>query len=265
MVQNAKIENLQSKPQNKTYFEMLKIVIIDDERNALEALEWKLKKYIENTSIIACESSLKAIEIINSTKPDLVFLDIQMPEMDGFTLLENLSFKGFKLIFTTAHDEFALKAIKVSAIDYLLKPVDKDELISAVEKATVTPNNEIENKLHFLLESLNKQVNKINISADGKIYLLEQDDVVMLKSDKSYTTIYLKDESKIIVSKTLKEVEKKFDFQQFYRVHNSYLINTNHVKEYLKSFGGELIMSNGLTASISRNKKNELLTRLSLD
>jgi len=244
---------------------MLKIVIIDDEKNALEALEWKLKKYVENTSIIACQSPLKGIETINITKPDLVFLDIQMPEMDGFTLLENVNFKEFKLIFTTAHDEFALKAIKVSAIDYLLKPVDKDELITAVEKARLTSTIVLENKLQNLLSSLNKQVHKINISADGKIYLLEQDDVVMLKSDKSYTTIYLKDESQIIVSKTLKEVEKKFDFNQFYRVHNSYLINTNHVKEYLKSFGGELIMSNGLTASISRNKKTELLTKLSLD
>ncbi len=244
---------------------MLKIVIIDDEKNALEALEWKLKKYVENISIIACQSPLKGIETINITKPDLVFLDIQMPEMDGFTLLENVNFKEFKLIFTTAHDEFALKAIKVSAIDYLLKPVDKDELITAVEKARLTSTIVLENKLQNLLSSLNKQVHKINISADGKIYLLEQDDVVMLKSDKSYTTIYLKDESQIIVSKTLKEVEKKFDFNQFYRVHNSYLINTNHVKEYLKSFGGELIMSNGLTASISRNKKTELLTKLALD
>lgn len=244
---------------------MLKIVIIDDEKNALEALEWKLNKYIENISVLVCQSPILGIETINTTKPDLVFLDIQMPEMDGFTVLEKVTYKGFQVIFTTAHDEFALKAIKVSALDYLLKPVDKDELITAVEKATATSNVALESKLQNLLSSLNKQTHKINISADGKIYLLEQDDVVMLKSDKSYTTIYLKDKSKIVVSKTLKEVEKKFDFNQFYRVHNSYLINTNHVKEYLKSFGGELIMSNGLTASISRNKKTELLTKLSLD
>ena len=243
---------------------MLKIVLIDDEKNALEALEWKLNKYIKNTSITACNSPKKAIELIDTSKPDLVFLDIQMPEMNGFTLLERLTFKDFKLVFTTAHDEFALKAIKVSAIDYLLKPIDKDELITAVEKATATPNNEFENKLHHLLSNLYKQNNKINISADGKIYLLEQDDVIMLKSDKSYTTIFLKDDSKIIVSKTLKKVEKKFNFPQFFRVHNSYLINTNHVKEYSKGFGGGLTMSNGMAASISRNKKNELLTKLSL-
>ncbi len=243
---------------------MLKIVIIDDEKNALEALEWKLQKYVDHIDITTCNSPIVGIKTIEKLHPDLVFLDIQMPEMDGFTLLENLNYKDFKVIFTTAHDEFALKAIKVSAIDYLLKPVDKDELISAVEKATVTPNHILETKLQTLLSSLNKQHHKINIAADGKIYLLEQDDVVMLKSDKSYTTIYLKDLSQIIVSKTLKEVEKKFDFPQFFRVHNSYLINIHHVKEYMKSFGGELIMSNGLSASISRNKKSELLTKLSL-
>ena len=106
---------------------------------------------------------------------------------------------------------------------------------------------------------------KINIAADSKIYLLDKEDVVMLKSDKSYTTIFLKDEKSILVSKTLKEVEKKFSFSQFFRVHNSYLININHIKEYSKSDGGELIMSNGMRAGISRNKKSELLEILSLD
>lgn len=245
---------------------MLKTVLIDDEINALEALEWKLNRYIEDVEIIKCNSPINAIELINKEKPDLVFLDIEMPEMDGFSLLQELSYKDFELIFTTAHDEFALKAIKVSAIDYLLKPVDKDELISAVDKVKATrKENKLEDKLQSLFSNLNQKSDKINISADGKVYLLNKDDVVMLKSDKSYTTIFLNDERTILVSKTLKEVEKKFNFPQFFRVHNSFLINTNHIKEYLKSFGGELMMSNGMKASISRNKKAELLKRLSLD
>ena len=113
---------------------MLKTVLIDDEINALEALEWKLNRYIEGIEIIKCNSPIEGIDVINSEKPDLVFLDIEMPEIDGFELLQKLNYKDFDLIFTTAHDEFALKAIKVSAIDYLLKPVDKDELITAIEK-----------------------------------------------------------------------------------------------------------------------------------
>ena len=245
---------------------MLKIVLVDDENDALEALEWKLNTYIDNVHITKCDSPTKAIKIIDTLKPDVVFLDIQMPEMDGFTLLENLTFKKFNLIFTTAHDEFALKAIKVSAIDYLLKPVDKDELIAAIDKIHKQHQDSLlEDKLHLLLGNLNNNHDKINISADGKVYLLDKDDVVMLKSDKSYTTIYLTNDQEILVSKTLKVVEKKFQFQQFFRVHNSYLINLNHVKEYLKGFGGELIMTNGQTASISRTKKAELFTKLYFD
>ncbi len=246
---------------------MLKIILVDDENDALEALEWKLNNYIDGVEITTCNSPTAAIDLIETTKPDIVFLDIQMPEMDGFTLLENLKNRDFNLIFTTAHDEFALKAIKVSAIDYLLKPVDKDELIDAIGKIKEkTKGDLLEDKLQLLLGNINQANNdKINISADGKVYLLDKEDVIMLKSDKSYTTLYLLNEQQIVVSKTLKEVEKKFQFPQFYRVHNSYLINLGHVKEYLKGLGGELIMTNGHTASISRNKKSELFTKLYLD
>lgn len=245
---------------------MLQILLVDDENDALEALEWKLNNYIENVEVKTCNSPINAIEIINNEKPDVVFLDIQMPEMDGFTMIEKLQNRDFNLIFTTAHDEFALKAIKVSAIDYLLKPVDKDELLAAMDKIKKSKKGDLlENKLQLLLNNINENNDKINISADGKVYLLDKDDVVMLKSDKSYTTIYLKSEQQILVSKTLKEVEKKFMFPEFFRVHNSYLVNLNHVKEYLKGLGGELIMTNGLTASISRNRKVELFKRLYLD
>jgi len=246
---------------------MLKILLVDDEKDALEALEWKLNNYIDNVEVTTCNSPIKAIEIINELKPDVVFLDIQMPEMDGFTMIEKVENRDFNLIFTTAHDEFALKAIKVSAIDYLLKPVDKDELLASMEKIKKSKKgNLLENKLQLLLNNLDDNNNdKINISADGKVYLLDKEDVVMLKSDKSYTTIFLKSEQQIVVSKTLKEVEKKFQFPEFFRVHNSYLINLNHIKEYLKGLGGELIMTNGLTASISRNRKAELFKKLYLD
>jgi two-component system LytT family response regulator len=252
---------------------MYKILIIDDEKDALEALEWKLKTYIKDVDVTLCNSPIKALNLINEVKPDIVFLDIHMPEMDGFTFLENLSHRNFNLIFTTAHNEFAIKAFKVSAVDYLLKPVDKDELIAAVEKVEL--NNEekkddelLENKLQMLLNNLGGVTasnEKIHISADGKVYLLEKEDVVMMEADKSYTTIYLSNGQEIVVSKTLKEVEKSFQFPRFYRVHNSYLINLNHVKEYLKGLGGELIMSNGKTASISRSKKAELFQKLYLD
>lgn len=245
---------------------MIQILLVDDENDALEALEWKLNNYIDEIEVTTCNSPIKAIDIINEDKPDVVFLDIQMPEMDGFTMIEKLDNRDFNLVFTTAHDEFALKAIKVSAIDYLLKPVDKDELLTAMDKIKVAKKGDVlENKLQLLLNNLSPNNDKINITADGKVYLLDRDDVIMLKSDKSYTTIYLKNEQQILVSKTLKEVEKKFMFSEFFRVHNSYLINLNHVKEYVKGLGGELVMTNDLKASLSRNRKSELFKKLYLD
>ncbi|MFC2109679.1 LytR/AlgR family response regulator transcription factor [Bacteroidota bacterium] len=244
---------------------MLKVLLVDDENDALEVLEWKLKRYISNVEIISSSSPKKALEIVKDFCPHVVFLDIQMPEMDGFSFLEKSVDKNFSVIFTTAYDEFALKAIKASAVDYLLKPIDKLELIEAVEKVRQKLDKEnIGKKLEQVMQSMGKPCEKVNIAADGKIYLLEKDDVVMLQSDKSYTTIYLKNNKSILVSKTLKEVEKKFECVTFFRVHNSYLVNLDHVKEYMKRMGGELILTNGLTASVSRNKKAELLEKLQL-
>ena len=245
---------------------MLDIIIVDDELDALEALEWKLNHYIKDVNITLCQNPFDAIDKINTQKPDIVFLDIQMPLMDGFEILEKIEYKKFHLIINTAHDEFALKAIKFSAIDYLLKPVDKDELFAAIEKVkSIKKDRLLENRINSLINSVNNGIDKVNISADGKVYLFDHDEVIMLKSDKSYTTLFLANESKIVVTKTLKEVEKKFQHPHFFRVHNSYVINLNHIKEYLKGFGGELIMSNGMTAAISRTKKSELLKLLDLN
>ena len=245
---------------------MLQILIIDDEIDALEVLEWKLKRYISNVSITTCSSANKALELFSVLSPQIVFLDIQMPEMSGFSFLEKVPNRNFELIFTTAFDEFALQAIKEHAIDYLLKPVDKDELIFSVEKARKNLAKEnLAMKIDAMLYSRNPQPSKINIAADGKIYFIEAHEVVMLQSDKSYTTIHLITNKKIVVSKTLKEVEKKFQSSSFFRVHNSYLVNLDHVKEYLKRDGGELILTNKLTASVSRNKKRELTEKLQLN
>lgn len=245
---------------------MLNVLLIDDELDALEVLEWKLKTYVSEVSITTCTSAKKALEIVPSLNPHIVFLDVQMPEMDGFSFLEKLPYHDFEVIFTTAFDEFALQAIKENAVAYLLKPIDKVELISAVEKAkNKLYRDRLALKVDAMLHSMKPSNPKINISADGKIYFLEADDVVMLQSDKSYTTIYLVSKKKIVVSKTLKEVEKKFQLSSFYRVHNSYLVNLDHVKEYLRRDGGELILTNELSASVSRNKKAELIEKLQLN
>lgn len=240
---------------------MRKVLLIDDESDALEVLEWKLNTYIEeDLEIKLCDSPLEALNLIQDYEPELVFLDIQMPEISGFELLEKIENRKFEVVFVTAFDEYALQAIKAQAMDYLLKPVDKDDLLNVFKLIAkrlddVPFSSEVDN-LEFKL-------NRITVSADGKVYVINPEAVIMLKSDKSYTTIFTEDGKEIVVSKTLKEVEKKFQNRTFYRVHNSYLINLNHVKEYVKSDGGEILLTNELRANISRTKKKEFMDFLS--
>lgn len=233
---------------------MLKIVLIDDEKDALEALEWKINKCLKSVNITKCSSPIVGVDLVKEIEPDIVFLDIQMPEMDGFTFLEKFTDRNFKVIFTTAYDEYGIKAVKAKAFDYILKPVDLDELTLAFAKAS---------KEEKLSQNSNF-VPKVNISADGKVYLIPKDEVIYLKSDKSYTSIFLTSGKEIIATKTLKEVHKKFICPEFFRVHNSYVINLNHVSEYNKSVN-EIRMNNGTIVSVSRSKKNDLIEKLYLD
>lgn len=236
---------------------MLKIVLIDDERDALEALEWKINRCIpEGEAIITtCSSPIIGIDLVKEIKPDIVFLDIQMPEMDGFTFIDKFSERSFKVIFTTAYDEYGIKAVKARAFDYLLKPIDIDELTLAIKR--------IQNEEKSIDISPNISP-KINISADGKVYLIPKEDVLYLKSDKSYTTIYLTSGKKIVATKTLKEIQKKFICPEFLRVHNSYVVNLHYAIEYNKGVN-ELTMEDGTIVSVSRSKKSELIKKLHLD
>lgn len=234
---------------------MLKLLLIDDEKDALEALEWKINKCIKNVSITKCSSSLIGVELVKELEPDIVFLDIQMPEMDGFTFINQFPERKFTFIFTTAYDDYAIKAVKVKAFDYLLKPIDIDELTLALTKAQKEIRKE---------QMGSDVVPRVNISADGKVYLIPKDTVLFLKSDKSYTSIHLLSGKKIVATKTLKEIHKKFICPEFFRVHNSYVINLNHVIEYNKG-ANELTMQDGTIVSISRGKKNELLEKLYLN
>ena len=236
---------------------MLKILIVDDEKDALEALEWKLNKCVKNDfTIIKCSSPIVAVDLVKELKPNLVFLDIQMPEMDGFSFIEKFPERDFEVIFTTAYDEYGIKAVKAKALDYLLKPIDIDELTLAMIK--------VKNQLKKKVKTQEEVPVKINIQADGKVYLIPKEDVLYLKSDKSYTTIHLTNGKNIIATKTLKEVQKKFTCPEFLRVHNSYVINLNYVIEYNKG-ANELTLNDGTIVAVSRSKKNEVINVLNLD
>jgi len=246
---------------------MIKTVIVDDELSAIKSLQWEIENFCTGIKVVDCFTNpIEAISAINYIKPDCVFLDIEMPEMDGFQLLNELKYKSFDLIITTAYDSYALKAFKESAIDYLLKPIDSDDLIKSVAKIKVNKNKNILGKeLQVALQnlSLSTTTPKIAIPLAGKTLFVYPKDILYCKSDGNYTTIYFKDSTKEMLSKKIKEVEEIINNGTFFRVHNSYVVNINYIKEFVKSDGQYLVLENGKTIPVSRSKKIALLQILS--
>jgi two-component system, LytTR family, response regulator len=241
----------------------LRAVIIDDEIHSLQTTEMLVKKYCPEISVEGlADTPEKGIELIDHCKPDLVFLDIAMPGMNGFELLSHVNFRFFEIIFTTAFDEYAIKAFKVNAIDYLLKPIETDELIEAVKKVqrkfdASGYKHQVDDLIKLFRPDSMKR--RIAFSVDGKIRLFDPETIIYFQSDGNYTQLHLTGNQKFLVSKTLKSVEQHFNHPVFIRIHNSFLINLNHIKEYIRGEGGEVVMSNGDTLPVSRSKKEELL------
>ncbi|MFK5878293.1 MAG: LytTR family DNA-binding domain-containing protein [Flavobacteriaceae bacterium] len=246
---------------------MIKVIIVDDERSAIKSLEWEIKNFCKDIEV--CETFTDpsdAISAINYLKPDCVFLDIEMPEMDGFQLLNSLKFRDFDLIITTAFDNYAIRAFKESAIDYLLKPIDSDDLIKSVAKIKTnkeknTLGDELKKALETILPKENKS--KIALPLPGKTVFINSSDIVYCKSDGNYTEIYFKDAKKEVLSKKLKTVEEIFQNEIFFRVHKSYLVNVDYIKELVKKDGQYLVLENGTSIPVSRTKKEALLEILS--
>ncbi|MEO6305878.1 MAG: LytTR family DNA-binding domain-containing protein, partial [Bacteroidia bacterium] len=206
------------------------------------------------------------IENIEKLKPKLVFLDIEMPFNNGFVLLEKIKDPAFEVIFTTAYNNYALQAIKASALDYLLKPIDVDELKFAVSKignrtTVVKTNTDFETLLSNL--KIKSTHAKIAIPTFEGLQMISVNNIVKCTADESYTHITLTNNTKITVSRILKEYDDMLSDMNFFRVHNSCLINLTHVNKYIKGDGGYVIMSDGSSVEVSRRKKTDLLTRLS--
>ncbi|UKN00806.1 LytTR family DNA-binding domain-containing protein [Paracrocinitomix mangrovi] len=242
----------------------LRAIIVDDELHCIETLSWHLEKACPEVEIIeSCDSPEKGIEAIQKYAPDLLFLDIDMPGMTGFDLLGKLSDRSFEVIFTTAHDQFAVKAIKVSALDYLIKPVDKDELKIAVQKAIEKKQEgqKSVDPIEHLLQQIqqNKLSNRVVFPTMEGLEFVDTNDIVRCESESNYTTVFLKSNNKLVISKTLKDIEELLSQDTFFRVHNSHLVNLNYVKKYVKGDGGHLIMEDGAIVSVSRSRKQELL------
>lgn len=246
---------------------MIKAIIVDDEINAIKNLKWELDNFCSGIEVSdVFTNPVEAISAINYLKPDCVFLDIEMPEMDGFQLLANLKYRNFDLIITTAYDNYAIKAFKENAIDYLLKPIDSDDLVKALDRVKGNKtSNDLGFELKKVIESITPQsINKgrIAIPLAGRTIFVESEDIMYCKSSGNYTEVHFKERKTELLTRKLKDVEELINDSSFFRVHNSYLINLNCVKEYIKADGQYLLLDNDVNIPIARSRKNELLELL---
>jgi two-component system, LytTR family, response regulator len=242
---------------------MLTVIIIDDEAKGRMALREKLTTYCPQIKIVAeADNGKDALVLIETHKPQLIFLDIEMPRMNGFDMLNKVPDKNFHIIFTTAYDQYAIKAIKYAAFDYLLKPIDIEELITAISKVALTENNQTKKQAEVLQQNMQhpkKQLNKLAIATLDGLMFYDINDIVHLEANSNYTYIYLVNKTKITASKTLKEFEELLPDDIFFRTHHSHLINLNFIKRYIKGDGGQIELQNGTYVDVSRRKKEEFL------
>ena len=243
---------------------MINALIIDDEKHCRDSLLWQLKQYCPEVEVQAlCKNAGEALEQIQLLQPRLVFLDVEMPDKSGFDLLEALTEIHFHIIFTTAFNQYALRAIKFGALDYLLKPIDKDELRLAVDKFIKQEKQISLNQLTALLSHTRKNndfsFQKIAFPTVHSYELVHLNDILACESSSNYTNVRLVNGKSILVSKTLKEIEELLDMTPFFRVHHSWLVNLQFAIRYVKGDGGYLVLNNEMTVPVSRNKREDLL------
>lgn len=240
-------------------------IIIDDEETGIETLKMVIEKHIEDVRVVACSVKAKeAIGLIEDYMPEIVFLDISMPEMNGFEMLEQLSWKNFNLIFTTAHQEHALKALKINAVDYLLKPIDHRDLRFAIDKIKKQASVNTASHLNFDYSSLNNlehsYTNRLALSSKDGIEYIDPLEIVSLESRSNYTQVVLQDEKTIITPKTLRE----FDTQlcgsglNFMRVHHSFIINLHRVLRFSKE-KDDIIMINNQKIPLAKSRRENFV------
>jgi len=235
-------------------------IIIDDEKNALDTIEILLNHQFNQISVCAKVKRIEeAVTAIESYRPDIVFLDIELKDGSGFEIAERTKDIPYQLIFTTAYPNFAINAFKVNATDYLLKPIDADEFNTAVQKALNQIDAEKENSANKgkVLEN-----QRIELPTNDGIVYLSPDEIVRVEADSNYTRIYTTDENVLMLSKTLKEIETKLKHENFVRVHKSHIINLLFLAKYIKGDGGMIILKSGEQIPVSRAKKDELVLKL---
>ncbi len=244
----------------------LKIAIVDDEKHACETLKWQLDKlsfHYESCRIF--QDSIEAVDVLKNDMPDLLFLDIEMPGLNGFQFIKKLGHKDINVVFTTAYSKFAVDAFRVNAIDYLIKPIDTAELKDALDRVTVKNKGADYEKIREVfskIETDKSNKTKIAMPSVRGIDFMDYEDIIYCQGERNYTRIYLEDGSKKLASKTLKDIGHQLPEPPFYRIHHSCIANLKKVTGYSHSDGGMLILNGTHELKISRSKKKELLERL---
>ena len=243
---------------------MIKAVIIDDEVHCLDTLSMLLDDYCRNVQVMEkCLSAMEAFAAIEKHQPDLIFLDIEMPVMNGFDLLMKFDQIPFSVIFTTSYNQYAIKAIRFSALDYLLKPVDPKELIAAISKIQLQQHKPGVEQFTMMVDYMQQKKNgfqNIAVPTIEGFEMIPAVELVRCEAENNYTHLFLKNGKKITACRTLKEMEEHLkDFTFFLRVHHSYLVNLNEIAKYIRGEGGYLVMNDGATVNVSRSRKESLL------
>ena len=245
---------------------MLQTLIVDDEKRGRELLRMVLATHCPEVKVIGEASNIKeAHNLIIATDPDLVFLDIEMPGGTGFDLLTKFDEINFEVIFVTAFDKYAIKAIKFSAMDYLLKPVDEEELVKAIKRVEENQNKKSnKDRVSNLISNVRKPNDnqKIGLTSSDGLEFIEIKNILRCEADGKYTSVFLHDGKKLLVSKNLKEFEDLLTENNFFRIHHSHLVNLDYIKKYQSGRGGYVVMSDGSTITVSQRKKEDFLSSL---
>lgn len=255
---------------------MIKALIVEDEKNSQALLKALVEEYCEGVEIVGIAGSVaEALQLIQDLKPQLVFQDIELPDGDGFQVLEKVPKLDFDVIFTTAYDQYAVKAFKFSATDYLLKPIDVEELQAAVARvvekhkaqadtpqAAATKEN-----LEFLVQQIRhpqQTLKRIVLPTATGFTVVNPDDIIRCESDRNYTYIFLADKRRILVSKTIKEYEEMLEEHNFFRIHQSHLINLHYLKNYIRGRGGQVELTEGSIIDVSARRKADFMRKLNM-
>ena len=245
---------------------MLKSIIVEDEPHSQKTLANFIRKYCPQLKLVAIAATVsEGIEQINQQKPDLVFMDIDLPDGTGFEIINQLHEPWPSIIFVTAYNQYAVKAFQVSAIDYLLKPVDPELLIKAVEKVQQTENDQQQQSKKVAVFNENRisgKLNKMALPTQHGVQLVHIDEIIRLEADGNYTTVFLKDKSKYMVSRKIKEFETLLESMHFFRIHQSHIVNLLLIDRYVKGEGGTVILEDGTQLEVARRRKEAFLKRI---